>query len=491
METNGSVKSNLFWKLLERFSSQGVSFIITVVLARILQPSEFGTLALLMVFINLLQIFVDSGLGSALIQKKGADEEDFSTVLIFNLILSVLMYSIMFLISPLIANFYKQPDLTLVIRVLSCTILISGLKNIQISRIAVSMQFKNLFFATLSGAILSGFLGIHMAYNGYGVWALVFQIVVNALISTIVLWIVMRWKPKITFSLTRLKDLASFGWKIFFTSLINTIYDDVTILIIGKIFSAEELAFYDQGRKYPQVIISNINTSLDSVLFPAMSRSQDNQTALLELTKKSIILSSYILFPIMAWLAVCANSLITLIVTDKWLQSVPYVYIFCFFYALYPINTANINVLKATGRSNVLLTLEIIKKIYGIGILLITLKYGVLYIAVGLAFSGLINCIITALPVRKIVGYSLIHEIRDIFPTILITVALSFTIYTVGLFISPLFYKVLVQTAVGVIEYIILSVLTRNKAYKYYKQLMITLLKKVHNSRGLRVNNHS
>lgn len=466
------IKQNLFWKILERCGSQGITLIITVILARILQPSEFGIITLLMVFINLLQVFVDSGMGSALIQKKNADDIDYSTVLYFNIILCIVMYACMFFIAPFLANYFNNIALVNIIRVLSIVILISGVRNIQISMIAAKMEFKYLFYSTITASILSACIGISMAYDGYGVWSLTVQIVLNSLVSTFVLWRLMKWKPLFVFSIVRLKTLASYGGKIFLTSLINTFYDDISVLIIGKRYSTEQLAFYDQGRKYPQVIVSNLNTSIDSVLFPAMSHVQDNVSRLRKLARRSILLSTYIVFPIMIWIAICAKPLVVIFLTDKWMPSIKYIYLFCFFYSLYPINTANINIIKATGKSQILLRNEIIKKIFGIIILLLTFKFGVFCIALGLTISGCLNCIINARPVGKLIGYSFFDEISDLSSNFLISCIYCLFLFSFSFLNVSIFARLVLQTIFGCITYIYISKLFNNYAYNYYKNMV-------------------
>ncbi len=476
-EGRENIKTSLFWKLLERGCSQGITFIITILLARLLEPDEFGTIALLMVFINLMQVFIDSGLGSALIQKRNASDLDYSTVLYFNVFLCILMYGVMYLFAPLIAQYYKNMELTSVIRVLSIIILISGVKNIQISRVASMMEFRKLFYATSIGSFISAGVGIFMAYQGFGIWALVMQNVLNNLISTIMLWLVMKWIPLCKFSIKSLKQLASFGWKVFATSMINTIFDDISVLIIGKKYSTDQLAYYDQGRKYPQVIISNINSSIDSVLFPAMADRQTQAEELKNLIRRSIICSGYLLMPLMTWLAVCSKELVIMLLTEKWLPAAPYILIFCFFYVLYPFNTANINAIKAVGKSQWLVKLEFIKKTYSILILLATVNHGVLCIALGIMLNGFINFIVNALPLKKVADYRLVDEIKDIIPTVLISLVFGLVVYLSGyLPISNLFVSISVRTVLGFVIYLGLSHITKNAGYLYLKNVLCSYL---------------
>lgn len=330
--TSALVFKNLIWRFLERSGAQLVSFIVSIVLARILLPEDYGLIALVTVFTTILQVFVDSGLGTALIQKHNADDLDFSSVFYFNFAVCILLYIGMFVASPFIASFYENDSLTPIIRVISLTIVISGVKGIQQSYVSRNMLFKRFFFATLGGTIFSAFLGIWMAYMGYGVWALVAQQLSNTTIDTLILWITVKWRPKKMFSWTRLKGLLSFGWKMLVSSLLETTYQDLRSLIIGKMYSSSDLAYYNRGRQFPSLIVTNINSSIDSVLLPTMANVQDDRTVVKMMTRRSIKISTYIMAPMMVGLACCSESLVRLLLTDKWIECVPYVRIFCITY---------------------------------------------------------------------------------------------------------------------------------------------------------------
>ena len=263
MKNNIVVLKNFFWRFAERCGAQLVTFVVSIVLARILTPEAYGTIALVTVFTTILQVFVDSGLGTALIQKKNVDNLDFSSVFYFNFIVCLILYAGMFFAAPYIAMFYEDISLTAIIRVLSLTIIISGVKGIQQAYVSCNMLFKRFFFSTLGGTVFSAFLGIGMAYKGYGVWALVAQQLSNTAIDTLILWLTVKWRPQKKFSWIRLKELLAFGWKLLASSLLDTIYNNLRNLTIGKIYSSSDLAYYNQGDKFPKVIITNINTSID------------------------------------------------------------------------------------------------------------------------------------------------------------------------------------------------------------------------------------
>ena len=283
-----TVISNLVWRFAERCGAQLVSFIVSIVLARILAPEDYGTIALVTVFTAILQVFVDSGIGTALIQKKDADEIDFSSVFYFNFVVCLILYLGMFSAAPFIADFYGDVTLVPVIRILSLTIVISGVKGIQQAYVSRNMLFKRFFFSTIGGTIFSAVLGIAMAYAGFGIWALVAQQLSNTFIDTLILWITVRWRPTKSFSWTRLKYLLSFGWKLLVSSLLDTAYNNLRNLIIGKMYSSSDLAFYNQGDKFPKVIVTNINASIDSVLLPTMSSAQDDKERVKQMTRRAI-----------------------------------------------------------------------------------------------------------------------------------------------------------------------------------------------------------
>ena len=358
-----------------------MSFLVSIVLSRLLAPEDYGVIALVTVFTSILQVLVDSGLGTALVQKKNADEVDFSSVFYFNVLVCLTLYAGMFVAAPAIAKFYDNPIYIPLVRVLSLTLVISGLKNIQQAYVYRHMIFKRFFFSTLGGTIASAILGIVMAYAGFGVWALAAQYVSNTAIDTLILWITVPWRPKKRFSWTKLKSLLSYGWKLLVSALLDTGYTSLWNLLIGKVYSSADLSFYDQGSKYPKAIIGTISNSIDSVLLPTMSIVQDDRAQIKSMTRRSIVTSVYVMAPLMMGLAGCAEPLVSLILTDKWLPCVPYMRIFCITYMFWPVHSANLNAIKAMGRSDLFLRLEILKKIIGIGLLLCTMRISVMAMA--------------------------------------------------------------------------------------------------------------
>ena len=473
-----TVISNLVWRFAERCGAQLVSFIVSIVLARILAPEDYGTIALVTVFTAILQVFVDSGLGTALIQKKDADEIDFSSVFYFNFVVCLILYVGMFAAAPFIADFYGDVTLVPVIRILSLTIVISGVKGIQQAYVSRNMLFKRFFFSTIGGTIFSAVLGIAMAYAGFGIWALVAQQLSNTFIDTLILWITVRWRPTKSFSWTRLKYLLSFGWKLLVSSLLDTAYNNLRNLIIGKMYSSSDLAFYNQGDKFPKVIVTNINASIDSVLLPTMSSAQDDKERVKQMTRRAIKTSTYVMAPLMMGLAFCAEPIVSLVLTDKWLPCVPFLRIFCITYMFWPVHTANLNAINAMGRSDWFLRLEIIKKIMGMTILLSTMWFGVMAMAYSLLLSSVLSQIINSWPNRKLLGYGYLEQVRDFAPGILLAVIMGICVYFISFLHLSTIVTLLIQFIVGAAIYIGVSAILKLEEFEYLLGMVKSFLKK-------------
>ena len=475
---NNKVLINLFWRFLERCGAQGVTFIVSLVLARLLDPTVYGTVALVTVFTSIMQIFVDSGMGNALIQKKDADDLDFSSVFYFNIIMCAILYFTMYLISPLIAEFYNKPELTSILRVLSLILIISGVKNVQQAYVSRNLLFKRFFFATLGGTIGAAIVGIAMAYLGFGVWALVAQMLFNTTIDTLILWITVKWRPKKIISLTRLKELFSFGWKLLISALIDTIYNESRKLIIGKFYSSDDLAQYNRGKEFPQLIVSNINTSIDSVLLPTMSKVQDDALLVKNMTSRAIKISTYIIMPFMVGLAVCAEPLVSLILTEKWLPCVPFLRIFCFSFAFYPIHTANLNAIKALGRSDLFLKLEIIKKIVGVIAIISTMWISVMAMAYSVLITSVISQIINSWPNKKLMNYSYLEQFKDMLPQIILSLLMGAIVYCLQFIGLNDTLTLLIQIPLGVLIYVVGSRLFNIDSFEYLLSTIKSLFKK-------------
>ena len=462
-----NVIKNFLWRLAERVGAQGVKLLVELVLARILLPEQYGVIAMVAVFITVFNVFVDSGLGNALIQKKDADDLDFSSVFWFNVVWCVVLYGILFLISPLVASFYHREELTQILRVLGLQIVISGVKNVYQAYVSRTMQFRKFFFSTLGGTVGAAVIGITMAYRGYGVWALVAQQLFNVLTDTVILTITVKWHPKRIFSFERLKGLLSYGWKLLLSALLDTLYNEARSLIIGRKYTSEDLAFYNRGELFPQVIAANVNTSIDSVLLPTMSREQDERDKVRAMTRRAIMTSTYIMAPLMIGIACIGTPLVRLILTEKWLPCVPYLQIFCASMLFFPIHTANLNAIKALGRSDLFLKLEILKKVIGIALILITMHISVLAMALSTLVNSLICQLINTWPNRKLLNYSYGDQIRDILPNLLLAAVMGGCVFGVGLIGLPDWATLLIQVVLGAVLYAGLSAATKNESYRY------------------------
>lgn len=472
------VLSGLIWKFAERISAQLVTFVVSIALARILSPSHYGAIAIVNIFIALANVFVVNGFGNSLIQKKDADDTDFSSVFYFNILLSLGLYIIVFFSAPFIAEFYKMPILSPVLRFMGLRLIVAGINSVQHAYVAKKMLFKRFFWSTLGGTVASGTVGIIMAYQGYGIWALAAQYMTNTTVDTIVLWFTVKWRPKLSFSFKSLGGMFSYGWKILVSSLIQTIYSKFKSLIIGKLYTPEDLAYYSKGDSFPSLIVTNIDTSIQSVLFPAMANIQDKKEQVKLMIRRSIRISSYIMFPMMMGMAIIAEPLIKLLLTEKWLLCVPYLQISCLVYGLMPIHTANLQAINAIGRSDIFLKIEIIKKIIGITAFFLAVKYGVWAVAVSGAVVSLITSFVNAFPNKKLFGYGYISQIKDLIPAIMCSVIMGIVVGLMSnIALNPL-ALMLIQLISGIIIYVAVSMIFKIESFYYILQMIKNILPK-------------
>lgn len=470
--TSRSVFSNMVWRFAERILSQGVGFIVSIILARIIGPDEYGLIAIVMVVTSILQVFIDSGMGTALIQKKDANDADFSTIFHFNWMMGLVLYALLYIFSPYIATFYENEELTAVLRAMGLILVVSSLRNVQQAVVSKRLEFRKFFYANSTGTILSGVIGIAMAYGGYGVWALVVQHIANILLNTIVLWFTVKWRPKLVFSSTSFHGLFSFGWKILLSKIIDTLYMNLQAMIIGKKYTQADLAYYQRAKIFPETIIANINTSIDSVLLPTMSEVQDNKTRLREMTSRSIKVSTYLMAPLMMIMFVTAEPMIRFLLTDKWMMCVPYLRIFCITFMFYPIHTANLNAIKALGRSDLFLKLEIAKKIVGVTAILLTMWHSVMAMALSGLVVSVLSQIINSWPNKRLLDYSYLEQLRDIMPNITASIVMAFCIYWITLLRLPDFCVLIMQLIAGLILYIALSKIMKLDSFEYVLSLL-------------------
>lgn len=476
MDNKQKVVSNLIWRFMERFGSQLVAMVVQIILARMLDPAVFGTVAKVTIITTILLVFVDSGMANSLIQKKDPDDLDFSSVFYFNMAFCLVLYVGLFAAAPAIARFYDDAQLTAIVRVLGLTVVVAGVKNVQQAYVSKTLQFKRFFFATLGGTLLSAAVGIVMVFCGFGVWAIVAQQLTNVTVNTAILWLTVGWRPKRMFSFERLKGLLGYGWKLLVSGLLDTVYNKLREIMIAVFYTDADLAYYNRGMTYPNLLVENINASIDSVLLPVLSAEQDHKEQVRNMTRRAIRISTYVMMPMMMGLAVCAEPLIRLLLTDKWLPCVPYLRIFCFSYAFYPLHTANLNAIKAMGRSDLFLKLEIIKKVFGVIILLVTLQYGVYVMALSLLFTSVMSQLINSWPNAKLLDYAYGHQLMDMLPAILLSLVMGAAVYPIQLFGWSDWVTLPVQVIAGAAVYILGSVIFQLDSFSYLLGIMKKLM---------------
>lgn len=436
--------SCFFWKFNEQIMSQLVSFIVSIVLARILAPEEYGVVSLVNVFIVIMEVFVTTGFSSALIQKRDTTRLDFSTLFFCSFILSILLYIIIFLCSGLIANFYHNKDLIPIIKILSLRLPISAFNSIQLAYVSRHMIFRKIFVSTTIATFLSGVLGICLAYLGWGVWSLVYQGLTSVIFQTIVLFIEIPWRPHLEFSIKEAKGLMNYGWKVLVANLLGTFFLQLRSLIIGRFYNATDLAYYNRGSRFPELISNNVDGTISSVLFPALSKYSDDMNVLKKMTRQSLRMSSFIIFPLMFGLAIAAKPITIILLTDKWLPSVPFMQFLCIAFSFSTISNANMQALKASGRSDVLLELEILKKPIYLIFILCSIRVNVLTVAVSMALNNFVEMLIDIFPNKWVIKYSYKEQFEDIGPALLLAIGMSLVIYPVRFMnLSPILEIVL------------------------------------------------
>lgn len=463
-----STFNSLVWKFSESISSQAITFIISIVVARLLDPSDYGVIAMVFVFTAIAQTFVDGGFCSALIQKKEADKLDFSSVLYFSLTVAVVLYVILFFSVPYIADFYgkEYSQLTAVFRVLGLKLIISAIAAVQHAYVRKKMMFKKFFWATLVGTCVSGVVGLVMAYTGYGVWALVAQHLTAAIVNLFTLFYQTRQLPDLAFSYQRLKKLLGFGVKMLGTNLLITSYKELRVLIIGKLYTASDLAYFDKGRQFPSLFVTNINSTINAVLFPKLSLEQDNIKLLKTSVRTSLRCTTYIICPLLFGLLAISEPLVRVLLTDKWIMCVPLMQLMCIVDLFQPIYTANTQALKAVGASGWVFKLELFKKAAELITLLAVMRISVMAIVINMVVMAAIFNFAFVYPNKKLLDYSLTELLSDIAPGFIMGSVMSGCVYCVNYIAVPDILKLFIQIVIGFSLYIAMSIVTKNKELK-------------------------
>lgn len=426
------VAKGAVWTFLEKLSTQVVSFVVGMVLARLLTPNDYGTVALTTIFFSVANVLVDGGFGNALIQKKDADDLDFNSVFYLNLGLSFLAYSLMFLAAPWIADFYKTPELVSIVRVSAICFIFNAVNAVQNAELIKKMLFHLSFRISLITCFTSAVCGVTLACLGYGVWALVWSSLLTGAVGVVARWFIIAWRPRLIFSLARLRPLFSYGWKMAVSALIDQFFVNLNGLLIGRFYSKTDLAYVNKGNSIPSLAMNEVDGTLGRVSFPALVLMKDDIEKVREAMRRMIQCSTFLVFPLMVGVAACSHSLLRLLYGSQWTPAAPYMMLACFSFALWPFHTINLRGIMAVGRSDIFLKLEIIKKSLKLLVILIAFRYGVFVFMAASAFAlGPLSVIINAWPNTKLLGYTISMQIKDVLPTALICIAEAIVVFGV------------------------------------------------------------
>ena len=454
---------------MERCGNQSIQLLVQIIMARLLFPEAFGSLAVMLVFVNLGNVLVQSGLNTALVQAPEADEDDFSTVFWMSLAVSLVLYLAVFFAAPAVGGYYGDPGLAWPLRVLCLVLVVNAYNSVQVAAVQRAMEFKKMFRATMASALLSGALGVGCALAGAGLWALVAQQLSYQLINCLVLALQVPWRPGLVFKVTRARELFSFGWKLLASGLLDQGYQSLSDLIIGKRFSAADLGLVSQGKKYPQALGSMLDGAIQPVMLSAVSRLQGDLPQVKRLVRRALKTSTFLVCPCMALFAVVAEPLVGLLLGEKWLPCVPFLQMYCVVYMLLPIHTTNLQALNGMGRSDLFLRLEVVKKAMGVSALLFAVfVLGDLNAIVGTyIFTGVISTLINAWPNRRVIGYPYAEQLRDMAPAFLLAAAAAAVAWPLSLLGLPAPGQLALQALVFIAAYLALSRLFRVEELSY------------------------
>lgn len=457
---NKTVKG-VIWNGVGKFSVQGVSFLLSLVMARLLTPDEYGILGMLGIFIAVASTFVDSGFSTALIRKLDRTRIDFSTMFYFNIVVGIVGFLAISLISPWIASFFNEPILKPLAKVVALSIVIGSLTGVQNAQYAINMDFKTPAKANLISTVLSGIFGIVLAYNGFGVWSLAWQNIARAALNSALLWFYSSWRPAWEFSWTSWKSMWGFGYKLLLSGLLDTVYNNIYTLVIGKVFSARDLGNYSRARHFAELPSASLNTILSSVAFPMLCSIQNDDERLARVYRQYLRLVVFIVFPLMVGLSAVAKPLIVTLLTDKWSDAVILLHIVCFAMMWYPVHAINLSLLQVKGRSDLFLRLEIIKKCIGVAMLCITVPMGVLAMVVGSVFTSLICLAVNTYYTGKLINVGYWLQMKDILPILLLSLFMGGCVYLLTIFVSGYLLQLILGILLGGVVYIGLAYLFR------------------------------
>lgn len=470
--TKQKVAISFIWNILEKFSSQGLQFIISIILARILLPDDYGVVALITVLIQVANVFVIDGFNTSLVQKKNPDELDFSSVFWFTCLIALCFYFIFYFSAPFIADFYKQPVLKTLTRFLALSFIYTPLSSCQYAYISKHLLFKVYFLRSIVCMTMSGAISIYLALKGAGVYALVIQSLSYGTINCIILWLSIEWRPKFLFSFSRIKLLISFGWKIVVSSLMTTLFKNVYSLIIGKVYSTEQLGLYNRGQQFPGIIANNFLLALKNVIMPTYSSKNNDIEVVKSMARNTVSVSAYVLLPLLCGLLAVARPLVKVLLTEKWLDTIPFLQISCAFFIFSSLNETNLTAINALGYSGIFLKYEIIKKSISIVFLVFSIPFGIYWMALGQFFASILSTIINMIPSKKVLHYTYTEQIKDLLPTFLLATVMGIIVYACNFLRFNDFMTIFLQIFVGVSFYISVSLIQKNKNLMFLLKLI-------------------
>lgn len=463
------VLSSLLFKFLERCSVQGIQFIVSIVLARILTPEDYGLLAIVMVFVTLANVFIQTGISTALIQNKQTKEEDYSTIFFVNFFISIVLYVLLYVSAPLIGKVYENEQLVLMLRVISVILLFGAYSSIVNARLNKELRFGIILKRSLISCTISGVIGIFLALVGAGIWALMVQQIMVYLLEAVIFYATVRWIPKLYFQKGRAKELIGFGWKLTLASFIDALYKELRSVLIGKKYTPDVLGYYNRARQFPQLLVTNINGAISAVMLPVLSGYQDEKQKLKSIMRRSIKTSTFIVFPLLAGLAAIAPALVKILLTEKWMPCVPILQLLCVNMMFYPIHTANLQAINAVGRSDIYLKLEVLKKT--VEVIILAIAYAVFESVYAIVIGGIIGTVLESIinvyPNKKLLSYSYFEQINDILPSIVLTLIMYIVVILIGKLTLPVIFVLIIQVLTGVAVYVFLAMLFHVECFEY------------------------
>ncbi len=455
---NKTVKG-IVWSSVERFSVQGIQFLVMIVMARLLTPKDYGLVGMVAIFIAVAQSLVDSGFSQALIRKQNRTETDNSTVFYFNIVVGILLYLVLFVIAPLVADFYDSPELTALMRVVCLSVVFNSFVVVQRALLTVNIDFKTQAKASLTAAVVSGVIGIGMAYSGFSYWSIVAQQLVNLGLNTLLLWIFTRWRPRWIYSWGSFRELFTFGSKLMVSGLLDVVYRNMYLLVIGKVFTASSLGYYTRANQFAEFPSSNLTGIMQRVTYPVLCQIQDDDERLAQIYRRFLRLSAFLIFPLLVGLSAVAEPFVLLLLKEQWLFAATLLQIICFAMMWYPIHAINLNLLQVKGRSDLFLRLEIIKKAIAVLILCVTIPMGLIAMCVGQILSSLIALIINTNYTGKLIQVGFLRQMRDLLPTLLLSLSMWGVVYGITSCLSGIILQLIVGIIAGMVYYIALSAL--------------------------------